>query len=324
MNPEISIVVPLYNAEKYIAECIDSILEQTFEDFELIIVDDKSTDRSLEIVRNYRDPRIKIYQQIKNSGESSSRNFGLTVSSGKYVYFMDDDDFILPKCLETFFAAMEESNADVVYMNSYFETEDGINAKQLSCLDPTPRFFSNNLAERLQREYVNVGTFVTPWIKIQRRDFLCQNEILFPNVSFCGDIFFKLAELCFSRKTLLIDASGYVYRKHAEQTMNISANRLAQKAFDSMSEAVEYVHKIFSSPRLISALSDETKILLEAEVVFKYFRTCILKIYREKNLQRVDEFLSKILIDRRMQDPNVIKNFVHTLAMTMLQGGIEK
>ncbi len=88
--PLISIIVPLYNAEKYIETCINSILTQTFQNFEVIVVDDCSTDRSLEIVRNYQDPRIKIIHQFTNSGESSSRNLGLANARGKYVYFMDD------------------------------------------------------------------------------------------------------------------------------------------------------------------------------------------------------------------------------------------
>lgn len=104
-NPAISIVVPMYNVEKYIQTCLDSILDQTFQNFEVIIVDDCSTDRSAEIVEQkyLSDPRIKIYQQIKNSGAASTRNLGMSVSRGKYVYFMDPDDGIRPKCLQIFF-----------------------------------------------------------------------------------------------------------------------------------------------------------------------------------------------------------------------------
>ena len=93
----------MYNSEKFIETCLDSILNQTFENFELIIVDDCSTDRSLKIVLNYQDSRIKIIHQFKNSGESSSRNLGLANARGKYVYFMDNDDAILEDNLENFY-----------------------------------------------------------------------------------------------------------------------------------------------------------------------------------------------------------------------------
>ena len=76
-NPKISIVIPMFNCEKYIQTCIDSILNQTFEDFELIIIDDFSTDQSLKIVESYQDSRIKLFRRARNFGRSSARNFGL-------------------------------------------------------------------------------------------------------------------------------------------------------------------------------------------------------------------------------------------------------
>lgn len=120
--PRVSIVIPMFNVEKYIETCIGSILAQTFKDFEIIVVDDCSTDRSCEIVSKYTDPRIKLVRQIKNSGENKSRNLGLKIANGKYVYFMDSDDAILPHIIETLFNAAEESQADVVYMNRWFNT----------------------------------------------------------------------------------------------------------------------------------------------------------------------------------------------------------
>ena len=121
---KVSVIVPLYNAERFLKTCIDSILNQSFEDFELIIVDDCSTDRSLEIAQQYRDSRIKIFRNVTNLGDAATRNIGLTFSSSEYVYFMDDDDAILANCLEIFYNAIEESNADVVHMNSHYATFD--------------------------------------------------------------------------------------------------------------------------------------------------------------------------------------------------------
>ena len=318
-NPAISVVIPMYNAEKFIRKAIGSVLDQTFENFEVIIVDDKSTDRSLEIVQQYQEPRIKILQQIKNSGKSDSRNLGLINSRGKYVYFMDADDLLLPECLETFFVAMEESNSDVVYMNAYWETEDEIDATRMLCANPTPRFFSNNLAERLQKEYVYTGVIVTPWIKIFRREFLYQNQITFPPVTYFEDSLLKLKELCFSKRTLLIDACGYVYRQHPEQSMNWSAESIFKKAFESIPSALKYVHEILSSERLISPLSDETKIGVETEIIFKYFRACVVGLYRTEKIEHIDKILDEILVNVR--DPDVTRNLVHTLALAMLQQG---
>ena len=95
MNPEISIIVPVYNVEKYLKRCIDSILNQSFTDFELILVDDGSTDNSGEIIDEYaiKDERIKVIHK-ENGGLSSARNVGIEYSKGNYIAFVDSDDYI--------------------------------------------------------------------------------------------------------------------------------------------------------------------------------------------------------------------------------------
>ena len=95
LNDTVSIIVPIYNKEKYLEKCLDSILGQTYRDLEIILVDDGSTDNSLVICQHYaeKDPRIKIYHK-PNGGVSSARNLGLEKSTGKYISFVDPDDFI--------------------------------------------------------------------------------------------------------------------------------------------------------------------------------------------------------------------------------------
>lgn len=115
MIPLISVIVPVYNAEKYIERCIESILRQTFENYELIIVDDGSTDASEDICRRYarKDNRISIVNQ-KNSGPDIARKAGVGVSKGKYLLFVDADDYISDTALDTMYAVVEKENADLV------------------------------------------------------------------------------------------------------------------------------------------------------------------------------------------------------------------
>ena len=102
--PSISVIIPLYNAEKYFGECLDSLLAQTFKNFEVIVVDDCSTDNSLAIAKSYLEKfggRLKISRMYVNSGKPSlPRNKGLAVSRGEYIYFMDNDDLITPTAFE--------------------------------------------------------------------------------------------------------------------------------------------------------------------------------------------------------------------------------
>jgi len=98
--PTFSVIMPVYNKEKYIKRAIDSILSQTYPDFEIIIVDDKSTDKSLEIIKNFKDKRIRVFKQRKNKGASFTRNFGIKKAKAPYIAFLDADDEYLPNFLE--------------------------------------------------------------------------------------------------------------------------------------------------------------------------------------------------------------------------------
>ena len=123
--PKISVILPIYNVEKYLRRCLDSVLNQTFTDFEAICVNDGSPDKSLHILEEYaaKDSRIKIVTQ-ENQGLSMARNNGLKVAKGDYIYFLDSDDAIHPKLLEIAYTFASKNNADMVCFG--FEKSDGI------------------------------------------------------------------------------------------------------------------------------------------------------------------------------------------------------
>ena len=167
--PQVSIIIPMFNSERFIGECIESILQQTFEDFELIIINDCSTDRSGQIAQNYTDPRVKVIHRQQNFGECASRNFGINIAKGKYIYFIDADDLILPHTLENLVNAAEESEAEVVHMNSFTTFNESLNTKHMKIRNPEPRFLNEDLPQRLQNEFMNHGLDVVAWIKIDER-----------------------------------------------------------------------------------------------------------------------------------------------------------
>lgn len=118
-TPFFSVVIPLYNKEKNIGSTIDSVLNQTFSDFELIVVDDGSTDRSAEIVASYDDPRIRLIKK-ENGGVSSARNRGVKSSVGHYLYFLDADDIMVAECLEKFNELVEIFPSYNVYASNFY------------------------------------------------------------------------------------------------------------------------------------------------------------------------------------------------------------
>ena len=121
----ISVIIPVYNVEKYLRECVDSVLHQTYQNFEIILVDDGSTDGSSDICDAYAagDHRAKVIHQ-KNAGLSVARNNGLHAANGEYVYFLDSDDWIEPDSLETLIMSAQESSAQAVFFDAV-SFEDG-------------------------------------------------------------------------------------------------------------------------------------------------------------------------------------------------------
>ena len=113
--PELSIIVPVYKVEKYLPKCLDSILAQTFTDFELILIDDGSPDRCGDICDEYaaKDDRLIVIHQ-ENKGVSAARNAGLDIARGEYIGFVDSDDWIEPEMYETMLATAKESEAEIV------------------------------------------------------------------------------------------------------------------------------------------------------------------------------------------------------------------
>ena len=115
MTGDVSIIVPIYNSEKYIERCIKSILNQTYKNFELILINDGSTDKSIDILNKYKkiDKRISIIDK-KNEGVAKTRNLGIQKAKGKYVMFIDNDDFINKNYVETYYKIIKEKKLDIV------------------------------------------------------------------------------------------------------------------------------------------------------------------------------------------------------------------
>jgi len=115
--PEVSIITPCYNSSEYLEETISSVMNQTFTDWEWLITDDRSTDNSVEIIRKHRDPRIKLTVADKNGGAGHARNLALKKAAGRFITFLDADDFWEPNFLEEMILFMKAENAEIAYSN---------------------------------------------------------------------------------------------------------------------------------------------------------------------------------------------------------------
>ena len=304
-HPRISVVIPIYNAEKFVETCVESVIAQTFQNFEIILIDDCSTDQSFEIIQKYsNDLRIHILKNSKRLRCDETRSLGITHSRGEYIYFMDADDAILPNALETFVAAADTSRAEVVLMNCIYTTEDEfsklpakIRIKKRPFNDPTPRFLSDNIADRLKREFIHDASHREPWTRIQRRDFLLKYGITFPQTARVGDMLFHLAELCCAKKIQVIDACCYVWRKHPGQTVKMSMEENLPIVIPSIPIGMKYIQDLFESQNLLANLSEEDKTSLKFKAFLKFLTVSVSLGGGAQKLQTMTAQIESIIRD---------------------------
>lgn len=220
-TPAISVVIAMYNAEKYISECLGSILAQTFQNFEVILVNDCSTDNSRQIAESYIEKfngRLKIYDNEKNFGASVTRNNGLLKASGEYVFFMDADDLILANGLEKLYKVAKYFDVDVINITkSYDLSEDGTSLS-FAHLKLTRRtnepMLESNLEWRVKAFLENQITTCAPWRKLSRRNFLIGNKIFFPeNLRIYEDQIWTIGLFLSAKKIIHMPIAVYFYRK---------------------------------------------------------------------------------------------------------------
>ena len=212
MNPKVSIIIPVYNSEKYIKRCIDSVLKQTFKDYEVILIDDGSTDNSKEILDEYKEvypEKITVIHQ-ENMGVSKTRNKAIKMAKGKYIMFIDNDDYIDKDYIEVFVKKIEKDNYDVVLGGYRRPNKDGKIIKEL----------------KLPQEEWGKFMIFAPWSKIYKKDYLTKNDIEFLPVNIGEDVYFNLQAMMISNKIKIIDYIGYNWYFNEESVSNTTQKNI--------------------------------------------------------------------------------------------------
>lgn len=203
---KISVIIPVYNTQKYLRECLDSVVNQTLTDIEIICVDDGSTDNSINILNEYKeqDSRIKVLTQ-RNTGAAVARNNGILHATGEYLYFTDSDDYISHSLLEKMYNKVKEKNADIcickrtifdAIKNTYRDSDESL----LVDILPSDNFNVFDIPNNIFQICV-IDTFS----KVFRREFIQQNNIEFQSLSSCNDVFFNLSALVSAQIITFID-----------------------------------------------------------------------------------------------------------------------
>ncbi len=209
-NPKISIIIPVYNVEKYFQANIESILSQTFSDFEAIFIIDGSPDNCESIIKEYakKDSRIKVLSQ-ENKGVSIARNAGLEVAKGDYIAFSDPDDIMHPKFLEVMHSGLDNSDLDFVFCeHSRFNSDEEINIKPVNSPKTT-------VIDNIWRHFVlgkKPKLYILLWDKLIKKEIL--HDVWFnPNIRYSEDSLYSYNYFCNVKKIMHIDASLICYRQ---------------------------------------------------------------------------------------------------------------
>lgn len=243
--PKVSVIVPVYNVEKYIDKCLESLVNQTLKDIEIIIVNDGSTDNSIKIIEEYKEKYKNkiIYLEKENGGLSDARNYGIPYAKGEYIAFLDSDDYVDKKMYEKLYNKAIENNSDIVECDFYWK-------------------YPNKLILDTRSEYKNINDMITNgrvvvWNKIYKRNLIMDKNIMFTkgvryeDIEFFYKIIPEINRLDYIKETLVyyVQRESSISKKQSEKNEdifivldNVINYYKENKIYDNYKDEIEYMY----------------------------------------------------------------------------------
>ena len=213
MNIKVSIIIPVYNSDKYLEQCLNSVIEQKFKSIEIIVVNDASTDNSLEIMKKYqiKDDRIVLVNLEERRGVANARNKGLECARGEYISFIDSDDWVSKDYVGFLYEEIEKEKADMVSTSFYFydDVTKGYKEYKIS------QFYCNNdfsTIKQKKRIVSNPSFEIVVWSKIYNKKFLINNNFSFVELKGKEDVLFSYEVFLLANKLKFVNNPIYFYR----------------------------------------------------------------------------------------------------------------
>lgn len=246
-KPLVSIIVPTYNVEKYIEECMESLLAQTYENSEIIVLDDASTDNTVKLLEKYTH-KINLIKNKENKGQGRRRNQGIKHAKGKYIYFMDADDWLEKEAITALVTQAEKTNAELVRFNGIAFYED----EQAQIKEG-----HYNFSETLTHEEVYTGedalsknrkTFTpSPCLYLTKKDLIAKNNLIFIEGALHEDEFFTTLLFASTKKMTYLNIDYYHRRYRTASTMTDEAEEHKLKSFNSYIKVFSELEKEYKS-----------------------------------------------------------------------------
>ena len=314
MKAEVSIIIAAYNIESYITRCIESVINQTFKNIEIIVVDDGSTDNTLRILNKFKemDNRISLVTQ-ENKGSIEARKIGFSYSTGEYILFVDGDDWLELKCIEKLYNKANAENKDVVLFNFFWSYDDNrklgnaFNSKKKDILvNPLKSLFIGDIAPSL-------------WTKFIKREYIIKNNISFPsNISFAEDLA-TVSSLFISKPDIgiLKDNLYNYYQRNDSITKQISPKIL------EVNKAILFIKDKLLEDNIYNDFKKEFEIMLYSHLFVQRFLTAntieeihkqVYKQYKQyriniKNNNYIKEFIKNQPLSLRIRMKTYNKNY---------------
>lgn len=233
---KVSVILPVYNSEKYLRQCLDSLCSQSLKDIEIICVDDGSEDSSLEILKEYerRNSQIRIFAQ-ENQGAGAARNLGLKKARGESLSFLDADDFFEPNMLQSAYEKMEQCHADfVVFESDQFYMNTGKYVKnpwvvKRGDIPPYMPFSHRELTDNIFQTFVGWA-----WDKLYRRSFIVENKLFFQEQRTTNDLLFVFSALVLAKRIAVVYETLAHQRRDLETSLSVTRERSWHCFFDAL------------------------------------------------------------------------------------------
>lgn len=246
-KPLISIIVPVYNVKQYLDECVQSIINQTYKNLEIILVDDGSTDGCSKLCDDWvaKDSRIRVIHK-QNGGLSDARNAGMQIASGELIGFVDSDDYISNDMYELLYANMCQNNSDISACGVEMFYEDGSPSKSL-----TPKGETVLDTVEAVRKLINESVIKQPvWYKLYKRKLI--EDILFPVGKCHEDVFWSYKAIGNAKIISIFDKPCYFYRQRSGSIMGTQYSLKRLDALEAKSERSTYMQKHFPELALVA------------------------------------------------------------------------
>lgn len=320
-----SIVVPVYNVENYLSECLESLINQTFDDFEVICINDGSTDNSLSVLNDFasKDERFVVISQ-KNQGQGIARNNALKIVNGQYILFVDPDDWIESNTLEKLYEKFRQTNADIIQFNYKKYNDVSGDSKVIDLKALLKKRFKFDISKNGFYSWKNIkkGCLyyldLQVWNRAYRNEFIKKHGICFAPSKHGEDHLFTIKSLLFSDKIFFLDEILYNYRIRSGSSVNIVTS-------DNW--------MIFDNIRLIESFLRENDFSPELEKEFEQYKIRVLgwhavvipKKDREKYIYSCKQVLSEKSIAQFMRMVGNKNSFLENIfSIKIFNDGIAK